>query len=274
MSYAGTGLGYRHAMAGLLGGFGQVAIEREVPYKDEVTGAEGVAIASTGPNCGDPYAVQVMLYWLGFYEGPIQGQMDQKTRGALAAYALSRGIPYSPSSTPSGVLCAALIADHETYWQTQQLSPPATIGGGCAPGQWGFPPFCMGTATPERPPAADKCPEGMVGMPPYCVSLPTSVPQPASGSCPPGTVGYPPHCYGMPQGLPTIPPATLPTQPPVEKLPPPPTGGGSVPPTTTPGLPPGKPPSWWDARSDGEKTAIIGGGLVATIVIALSIKNK
>lgn len=268
MSYAGMGLGYRRSL-------GQVAIEREVPYKDEVTGAEGVAVASTGPNCGDPYAVQVMLYWLGFYEGPIQGTMDQKTRGALAAYALSRGIPYNPSSTPSGVVCAALIADHEAYWQTQQLSPPST-GGGCAPGQWGFPPFCMGTATPERPAAADKCPEGMVGMPPYCVSLPTSVPQPASGACPPGTIGYPPHCYGVPQGLPTTPPATLPTSPPVDKLPPPPTGGGgALPPTTTPGLPPTQAPGgWWSERSDGEKTAIIGGGIAAAIVIVLAIKNK
>ena len=115
----------------------------------------------TGTHCGSVYAMQTMLGVLGFLhpldETSIDGRNGPKTRGAVAAYALAKGIPVDPNK-PSGLFCVALIADYNAYVDP---GPGATDPNECAPGQWGAPPFCFGQPSSVPPP-----PQGGWRLPP------------------------------------------------------------------------------------------------------------
>jgi len=245
----------------------------DVSYYNDKTGQQGVAEVGTGPNCGNAVAMQFMLWNLGYYDGPIDGNVGPETRAGLVAFGLSKGIMYDPQTTPSGAICQALIDDHSAW----QSTPPTAEPGQCPDGQWGVPPYCFGEPTPQRPEGAGTCPEGTVGLPPYCVSMPgyTGAPPPAQATtCPEGQIGYPPNCYGLPTGVPAVPgiPGTvpgIPTTPPVPGLPKP-----AVPPMTTPPPTTGPPTvesgGWWAERSSGEKLLVVAGGaLVALSLFAL-----
>ncbi len=223
MSYAGVGMGRA--------GFGAY----EVPYRDDRTGREGVATASTGQNCGDPYALQVMLHWLGFYDYKVDGIVGPKTRAGLVSYGLAKGIRYDPSKPPSGAICQSLMDDHAAYWAAQDGGAPAPV-------------------------VSNGCPEGTVGLAPYCVAVPASTPQaPAGAACPEGTIGVAPNCFGLPSA-PSEPFVPVPHAPPKPIEPPP-----VQPPP--PGQPPPPTANWWAQRSKGEKAVLVGGAAVGTLLL-------
>jgi len=244
----------------------------------------------TGTHCGSVYAMQTMLGVLGFLhpldETSIDGRNGPKTRGAVAAYALAKGIPVDPNK-PSGLFCVALIADYNAYVDP---GPGATDPNECAPGQWGAPPFCFGqpSSVPPPPKEAGACPPPTVGLPPYCVTLPGGgappVP-PGASACPPGTLGLPPHCFGVPGGVPpTTPPGTPPKPPPGPKPPGPKPPGPKPPGPKPPGpKPPAGPPpptpgpvpakGFWESRSDGEKALLLGGGAAVGLLLVAALMS-
>jgi len=248
----------------------------DVEYFNDKTGQTGTANVGTGPNCGSATGMQWMLWSLGYYDGPIDGNVGPDTRAGLVAFGLSKGIFYDPQTTPNGQICQALMDDYAAWMATPPAQPPP---GQCPDGQWGVPPYCLGEPTHPRPEGAGNCPEGTVGLPPYCVAMPgytAQPPAPQATICPEGQVGYPPNCYGLPTGIPTVVPGLpttvpgLPTQPPLPGLPKP----GGPPPVPPVPPPTGQPPAtqqagWWGQRSQGEKVIlVVGGGLVVVAVVA------
>lgn len=271
---------------------GSPGLGYDVSYYNDKTDQQGVADVGTGPNCGSPVGLQWMLWTMGFYEGPIDGNIGPDTRAGLVAYGLSKGIFYDPQTTPSGAICQALIADYAAFMAEPPGATPTTAGQ-CPAGQWGTPPYCYGQPTeqpPERPAGAGTCPEGTMGLPPYCVAMPgytAQPPAPTATTCPQGQVGVPPNCYGLPTGIPAVPglPTTIPGLPGVPPVQPPPPGvpKPSLPPPTVPQTPPALPPGekaeargWWAERSDGEKLLLVVGGALVVVagVAALSGGGK
>jgi len=247
----------------------------DVAYHSDKTGQDGTAQVGVGPNCGDPYGLQTMLLLLDFEPGPVDGAVGPQTRAALVSYGLSRGVPYDPSTTPQGVICAALIADYQAKFGG---GAPPPDSGGCPDGQWGIPPMCFGTET--APPQSGDCPEGTYGLPPYCVAVPGSTPTspPATAAlCPEGTVGTPPNCYGLPPGIPALP--GLPGMPPKPTTPvttTPPVIVNEVPPKPVAVAPP-KPgaAAWWGQRSGTEKIVVAGAGVAVSLgALSLLLKKK
>ena len=91
----------------------------------DVPTAHGTFTATTSPPyCGSPFALQQMLADLGFYSGPINGQVDEATLSAAANFGRSRGI--SNLSYVTTEYCRLLTSEWQKLQAGAMIAVPAS----------------------------------------------------------------------------------------------------------------------------------------------------
>jgi hypothetical protein len=77
--------------------------------------------------CGDPYAVQGALKDLGFYNGPIDGNLGKQSTSAMAAFSKAKGL--GNVSWPNPTFCAQLKGEQMSLIQLEyeKRNPPKPV---------------------------------------------------------------------------------------------------------------------------------------------------
>jgi hypothetical protein len=123
------------------GGYGAFGLSVPTPLPGQPNYAPNMT--ATGFNyCGSKYGMQQMLQDLGYYKGPIDGDVGSGTLGAMRAFSTASGVPIG-SGGLSNAWCQALL----DAWQSKMQPPaapapqpaPTGNGGGGAPAPNGQP---------------------------------------------------------------------------------------------------------------------------------------